>query len=378
MTPTGRAVLVVGVVVFVLGLATGYPAVSALGATLVAAVALAFALVRRPVRLSTSRVVEPDRVTAGEGAHSRLTITNIGRRSTSAGTVRERVGEETLTVDLPALAPGESTTVVRELPTDRRGVFAIGPLTVRRGDPIGLVRRGDDQSDLGELIVHPRIHLVSPFPAGIARDLDGIPSGEASEGGITFSGLREYVPGDDLRLVHWRSSARMGELMVRHNIDVHRPGTTVLLDTNAGVHDDSTFEDAVRVAASIISAAMLRRFPFALRTTCGQIIDERSQRVAVLDAFAALGPVTDGGTIGEIASAAARNPTGFSCAVVTGRAGVDVLRPLGPLRGRFEQLTIVRLGSAQAEQVHKLVGAELINAGTSDDFARAWNRHTRS
>jgi uncharacterized protein (DUF58 family) len=268
--------------------------------------------------------------------------------------------------------------VVRELPTDHRGVFAIGPLTVRRGDPIGLVRRGDDQSDLGQLIVHPRVHLISPFPAGTARDLDGVPSGEAAEGGITFSGLREYVPGDDLRLIHWRSSARVGELMVRHNIDVYRPGTTVLLDTNDVLHDDESFEDAVRVAASIISAAMLRNFPFTLRTTCGRIIDERSQRVAVLDTFAELTPTRDGGTVGDIASAAARSPTGFSCAVVTGRAGVEVLRPLGPLRSRFKQLTIVRLGSAEAEQVHRLVGAELINAHTSADFARAWNRHARS
>ena len=378
MTPAGRSVLVVGVAAFVVGLATGYTALSGLGATLMVAVAIALAMVRRPVRLSTTRVVEPDRVTAGEAAHSRLTITNVGRRATASGTVRERVGDQQLTVDLPALETGESTTVLRELPTEHRGVFQIGPLTVRRGDPIGLARRGDDQSDTDRLIVHPRIHLVSAFPAGVTRDLDGIPSGEAAEGGITFSGLREYVPGDDLRLVHWRSSARVGELMVRHNIDVHRPRTAVLLDTKSTHHTTDSFEDAVRTAASIVSAAMLRRFPFTLRTTCGRVIDDRSQRVAVLDTFAELDLVDEGASIGDIATTAAHDPKGYSCAVVTGRADVEALRPLGRLRGRFEQLTIVRLGTAEVEQVHRLLGAELINARTSADFARAWNRQNRS
>ena len=377
MTPAGKAVLAVGVAAALAGLLLGYTAVVALGLTLIVAIGIALLAVRRPAPLATARVVEPDRVTAGEDATSRLTVTNASRRSTSPGTVHERIGGQVLAVDLPGLEPGESITLTRSLPTERRGIFAVGPLTIRRGDPIGLVDRGNEQADQGRLIVHPRIHLVSPFPAGSVRDLDGIPSGEAVEGGITFSGLREYVPGDDLRLIHWRSSARIGELMVRHNIDVNRPRTAVLLDTTSRVHDEESFEDAIRVAASIVSAAMLRRFPFTLRTTCGRVIDERSARVAVFDLLAELEPSGHATTLGDVVLTASMDPKGFSCAVVSGRATLDDLRPIGPLRNRFDQLTIVRMGTREAEQVHRLVGADLINARTSDDFARAWNRWSK-
>ena len=225
MTPAGRGTLAAGILTSIAGLLLGYPALTSMGATLLAAVLIALVLVGRPPDLTSSRTVRPDRVTAGEPAISELTITNTGRRTSGAANGRERVGDSSIGVNLPSLEPGESIVITNKITTERRGIFDIGPLTVRRGDPIGLARRGDITSELTRLIVHPKVHDVSPFPAGIRRDLEGLPSGEAAEGGITFSNLREYVPGDDLRLIHWRSSAHVGELMVRHNIDVDRKST---------------------------------------------------------------------------------------------------------------------------------------------------------
>ena len=168
-------------------------------------------------------------------------------------------------------------------------------------------------------------------------------------------------------------------MMVRHNIDVHRPRTTVILDTTASLYDEESFEDAVRAAASIIVSAMTRRFPFSVRTSAGQVIDDRHSRLAVMDFFAAIMPHHDAGLdLGATAIAASRDPGGLSCAIVTGRAGVDTLRSLGPIRSRFEQLTLIRMGSVEAAGVHQLVGAALINTRTSEDFALAWNgRHRR-
>lgn len=375
MTPAGRRTLVVGVVTIAVGLLTGYAVVTAMGATLVAAVVVALLLVGRPPDLSTTRSVRPDRVTAGETAVSELVITNDGRRRSGATVGQEHVGDHQITVDIPALDPGESASVENEIATARRGIYTLGPLTVRRGDPIGLARRGDVRSATTRLVVHPEVHNVSPFPAGIRRDMEGLPSGEAAEGGITFSNLRDYVAGDDLRLVHWRSSARVGKLMVRHNIDVHRPRTSVILDTTASVYDSVSFEDAVRAAASVVVAAMSRRFPFTLRTSDGRVINERSSRIAVMDFLAEIRP-TDDRTIdlGLVAVAAGRDPAGLSCATITGRAGVDALRSLGPVRRRFDHLTMIRIGSGTGSEVFELGGAILINAATSLDFANAWNR----
>lgn len=378
MTPAGRGTLVAGILIGLLGFGLGYPTLSTMGATLVAAVLVALILVGRPPDLASTRVVRPDRVTEGDSATTQLTITNTGRRASSASHGQERFGTGTITVQIPSLEPHESIVLTNEISTGRRGVFDVGPLTVRRGDPIGLARRGDVSSDLTRLIVHPVVHDLTPFPAGIRRDLEGLPSGESASGGVTFSNLREYVPGDDFRLIHWRSSARVGSLMVRHNVDVHRPRTTVILDTSAALYDEDSFEDAVRAAASVIAAAMKRRFPFTLRTSDGHIIDDRSSRLAVMDFLAGIEANDDPSAgLAQAAVAAAKDPAGLSCAAITGRAGIDALRTLGPIRNRFEQFTMIRMGSGERSQVHELAGATLINAGTSEDFAHAWNRKMR-
>jgi uncharacterized protein (DUF58 family) len=378
VTPAGRGTLAAGVLITLAGLLSGYPTLVALGATLVLAVVIALVLVGRPPDLTSSRVVRPDRVIEGEKAVTDLTITNRGRHTSSASHGLEQVGETSIGIDIPTLEPGGSVTISNEVTTGRRGVFRVGPLTVRRGDPIGLARRGDINSELTRLIVHPRTHEVTPFPAGIRRDMEGLPSGEAAEGGITFSNLREYVPGDDLRLVHWRSSARVGQLMVRHNIDVHRPRTTVILDTSRELYDEESFEDAVRASASVIAAAMVRRFRFTLRTSDGRVIDDRSSRVAVMDFLAAIEPNDDPSLdLGQAALLASQDPTGISCATITGRAGVDALSTLGPVRNRFDQLTLVRMGTGTSSEIYELGGAILINARTSVDFANAWNRRMR-
>ncbi len=378
MTTAGRFTLLAGVGLAALGAFSDYAALVSMGATLVIAVVVAVILAGRRADLTSSRVVRPARVTAGDDAASSLTITNRSRRRTGPSVVYEQVDGEPIPIDLPSLEPDESVTVEHSLPTDRRGVFAIGPLIVHRSDPIGLARRGDPRAEVDELIVHPYVHVVSPFPAGFRRDLEGLPSGEAAAGGITFSNLREYVPGDDLRLVHWRSSAHVGDLMVRHNVDANRPRTSVILDVTEGMYDESSFEDAVRSAASVIVAAMARRFPFTLRTTDGNSIDDRSPRIGVMDFLAGItrteNPSLD---LGRAAFETSRDSGGISCATITGRAGVDVLRSLAPIRHRFDMLTMVRMGAGSQAEVHELTGAVLINAPTSADFADAWNRRMK-
>ncbi len=375
MTPAGRGTIVAGLAIAIVGIVVGYPALLAMGVTLLLATALAVLVAGRDADLSVDRAVVPERLAAGNDAFSVLTITNPGRRPFGASVARERVGDLTASISLPNLEPGESITIRHPLPTDRRGIFDVGPLTVPRADPIGLARRGDVGSDVGQLTVHPLTHEIEPFPAKRRRDLEGAPSGEAAAGGITFANLREYVPGDDVRLVHWKSSARTDQLLIRHTIDVHRPRTCVVLDTTAALYPGDAFEDAVEAAASIAVAAIRRRFPYVLYTTSGDIVQDPTPMLAMLDFLAGLETTDEPtSTVGRTALDATRRNAGLSCAVITGRAGVETLQTLGPLRTRFEQLTIVRMGAGSGAEIHELSGATLINAATSDHFSQAWSR----
>jgi hypothetical protein len=117
--------------------------------------------------------------------------------------------------------------------------------------------------------VHPRIHPLSAVPTGITRSLDGRID-RVPHGSITFDSLREYVVGDELRRVHWRTSARIGELMVREHLDTSQPRIVVLLDNRSTAHPlvvdgvAESFEAACEAAASVVAAAIREDLPVTL------------------------------------------------------------------------------------------------------------------
>jgi uncharacterized protein (DUF58 family) len=376
LTSTGRTVAALTIVLVVVGLALGYPSLVAIGLAFLAIIGAAIAWVARRPRVDSRRELHPVRLTVGGTALSELTVQNRSRRRTAGGVALEGFGDTFLPIVLPALEPGESQTVLQPLPTERRGVFQVGPLLVSRSDPFGLLRVGQHQRDTATLWVHPKVIDLAPLPSGLHRDLDGPDSGDAPEGGITFHNLREYVEGDDLRLVHWRSFAKTDVLMVRHNVDSHQPRSLVLLDTRASVHDDDSIEQAIAVAASIITASMVRRFPFVLHTTCGTVIDQSATRASALDALAALVP-SSFGSIERIVRNLGRDPGGASLAVLTGRSSTEDTACIAPLRTRFDAITIGRFGPHRSGELALAPGAVLVNAVSVAEFAKAWNRRAR-
>jgi uncharacterized protein (DUF58 family) len=376
LTGTGRTFAALGVLLTAAGWVAGYSALVSLGVAFLLAMAAATIWVVRRPRVEASRVVTPERVTVGAGADSVLRIRNRSRRRTSAGMVLEGFGDALLPVSMPSLDPGAEETIVRRLPTDRRGVYRVGPLLVRRSDPFGLLHVRQEQRDAATLWVHPVVYDLPPLPSGLQRDLDGPDLGDAPEGGITFQNLREYVEGDDLRLVHWRSYARTGTLMVRRNIDSHQPRSLVILDTRAAVHDDETFEHAVTAAASVIAASIRRRFPFRFETTCGTGFDHATPRTAALDTFAALTRREDG-SIEDTVRRVRTDPGGAALSLISGRCALDDLAPLTGLGSRFGSVTVARLGIHSAGVATLPAGALLINAEHAQAFARAWGRRVR-
>ena len=376
LTSAGKSFLIIGVIAVVAGVVFGYQTLLALGGAFLLTVLVGrLWIVRRP-RVSASRVVIPERVRAGRPARSELTVVNAGRRRTSGGVALEQFGASQLPVELPSLEPNEAATITTELPTDRRGVFEVGPLDVTRSDPFGLVQSGEPEEGVARLWVHPTIHPVEPFPSGVARDLEGPESGEALEGGVTFHTLRDYVRGDDLRQIHWRSSARVNKLMVRHNVDTHQPRSLVILDNRAASYDGDAFEDAVRAAASVVVASMSRGFDFRLITTDGNELDQRMPSAKIMDRLAEIG-LTFVGSVADALEMARADLGGVSMALMTGTASPDDLEHVNMFRDRFEVLTVAQFSSTGRETQRTIRDATVITAQSSEDFARAWNQVTR-
>ena len=377
LTTSGKIFLAFGIAGLVAGILLAYPTLVALGLAMLLAVIIGrIWIVRRP-RVESSRVVIPERVRVGRPARSNLTIQNSGRRRTSGGTALEQFGDSQLPVELPSLEPNESTVIEIDLPTEQRGVFRVGPLDVTRTDPFGLVRSGEPEEGLANLWVHPKIHQLHPFPSGVARDLEGPETGEALEGGVTFHTLRDYVRGDDLRQIHWRSSARAGKMMVRHNVDTHQPRSLVILDTRATSHSAASFEDAVRAAASIVAASMNRGFDFRVLTTDGAEMNQIMPPATVMDRFAEVG-LSITGSIADTLDLAQNDLGGVSLAIVTGVIPGDELSLLSMFRGRFEVITVAQFTSGASDWERGSADATILTSTDSNEFARAWNQVTRS
>ncbi|MBB5868616.1 uncharacterized protein (DUF58 family) [Allocatelliglobosispora scoriae] len=239
------------------GLALGYPLLLVVGSGMAAALVTAVVLVGRQPRWQVSREVGPDQVERGESALGRVTFRNTGRTRTPAVTAYDAVsGQLAVPVALVALDPGGTRFRTYPLPTQRRGRYEIGPLTIRREDPLGLARRSAVMATVEELWVLPKLHPVRRVPSGRGSGHGAATAETLFRGSSDFRSLREYVLGDEVKNLHWKSTARAGQLMVREFTDPWRPSVTILLDNRALALSPDAFEEAVEVAASVHRAAV--------------------------------------------------------------------------------------------------------------------------
>lgn len=376
LTGTGWSVLAGSAGLAGVGTLLGYPVLTGLavaGVVLFTTAALAVSI--RPT-VSLRRTVEPDRLRVGQPALGRVVVRNLSRWPAPGFAIVDRIGGDELTLAVPGLAAGGWRTVQYPVPTRCRGRLSLGPVTVERADPLGLLQRAQRHGGEDVLWVHPRVHPMRALPVGSVPDFEGRRTDNAKAGTVTFAALRDYVIGDDPRRIHWRSTARTGSLMVREHVDTTEPTTTIVLDTRAGVLAPAAFEHAVEVAASVAGAAA-----DGGRPACVHILGQDAAGVAaagavsIADRLAAASQVPHGDQL-RLLDAIERAEPGGALVVVTGGAEPALLARVAAQRRRFSPVVVLVVldDPQQAPPARRRPGMAVLAASDGPAMAARWNR----
>jgi len=344
LTIRGRCLLAAGFAAIVFAAAVHELNLLRLGTFLLALPLISYAMVSRTrYRLTCTRRLDPVRVPAGSQARILLRLQNVSRLPTGVMLAEDSVpymlgGRPRFVLDrvLPQRAVDVDYTVRSQL----RGRYRIGPLTVRLTDPFGLCELTRSFSASETLVVTPQVVALPEVRLG--GDWAG--AGESRARSVATAGeddaaTREYRQGDDLRRIHWRSTARRGELMVRREEQPWQSRAAVLLDCRGAVHHGdgplSSLEWAVSAAASI--GLHLAKAGFTTRVV-GDEGDEVAPASVGNDAF-------DGLLLDDLAVRTAS-------AGSTIRPGITAIR-----RGGGEEMIVAIIGPLNSEDAQVLARA---------------------
>lgn len=342
-------------------------------------------LALRPAEVEAGRSLAPARVPRAEDASVELSVKNTGRRSSAVIELRDPVdgGPRRARVLLAPLAPGTTERASYRIPTERRGVLSVGPLEARRSDPLGLAATSRIVAAQTELVVLPTVEALLPLPCTPGDDRrDGSRRATAAgQMGEDFYALRPWVVGEDLRRVHWPSTARRDEMMVRQHDVPSQRRATVLLDVRAGYHDEESLEQAVSAAASIVVSSGQGGALVRLVTTDGgdsgfgagaAHLDALLDRLARIEAFSGKMPdlPETPGAVAVIVAAEAPAAEVALLAGIGGRPGSRTVVVIGRREGRFPgaapgRTVLVAPGHALAPAWNRAMASSRMASGTA-------------
>ena len=284
VTGTGWVVAVLGLLALILGTVMHWTELLILAGTALALVVLALLVVRVPLGARHTLRVRPLRTRVGGTVRGELVV-HAGRMPLIAPEVVVPVGPDRARLRLPILAANREHVEPIRIAAERRGVHVVGPVAQVRTDVLGLARREVPCTGAVEVFVRPRTVPLDSLAPGVVNDLEGVPSDQLSVSDLAFHALREYVPGDDLRHVHWRSSARAGSLLVRQYQETRRSSALVFVDTHAAAYASrGDLELALSAAASVMQRALTDDFEVAFAWDAECVNSDASHPDPLLDA----------------------------------------------------------------------------------------------
>lgn len=294
-TKAGWAVLAGGIVLAATGRIIGgveyYVPAAAAVLSVMAAVVLRQTF---PSQIAIAKQLTPPRVPAGEPARVDIELTNRSSRRSPLLRLHDQVtGTRGVHLSIAPLDAGGTALGAYRLPTTRRGILELGPTEIDDIDPLGLAKRTHRLASTVRLVVHPPIEPVPPrrVPAGDDPLLGEELRQSLGLSDEEFDGLRPYAPGDDLRRIHWPSSARQDELQVRQFRPPRHGRLTVAIDTRPPGDTSTVLDVTTSIAASLAASVLSAGDATRIETTDGRstpLVTGNSQLDPLLEFLALL------------------------------------------------------------------------------------------
>ena len=338
------------------------------------------------LHLQIDRRVHPAQVHAGSTSRVEIRVRNLHTRPTPLLRLSDPIsGREGADLFVPPLGWHVTAAASYQLPTQRRGLLKVGPLRVTVTDPFGLSHSSTPGAEPVEVVVYPWIDQIPPVPFTVGHDplAGSLQMHELGRAGDDFYALRPYVVGDDLRRIHWPTSARHDELLVRQNELPWQGRTTVLLDVRKAAHTGDSLEVAVSAAASVVAATARRHDLIRLVTSAGSDSDfaPGSDHVEAIMEHLAVVPLASSGSLRRSVEVLGRHSSGGALVVIVAEATPEDLRAAATLRTRYGSLTIVQIDRSAWDPGAPIGAAPegaILRITRNAPFAATWNAHVRT
>ncbi|MDO5746506.1 MAG: DUF58 domain-containing protein [Actinomycetaceae bacterium] len=218
---------------------------------------LSFVWMLRQVDLGIEMDLASSRIRVGDHAVGTLTIHARSKTPAFGTEVVMPVAHFSATFPLPLLHAGQNHVETFTIPARRRGVIQIGPVTTIHSDPLQLLQRSKTWNSPHQLYIHPSTIGLAHSVTGLLRDIEGASTRDLTSSDVSFHALRDYTPGDERRSIHWKTTAKMGRMMVRQFEETRRAQLLCILSLHPSFYfSEDEFELAVSVAASVGAHAL--------------------------------------------------------------------------------------------------------------------------
>lgn len=343
--------------------------------------AVVHVLLRR-LRVEVVRDIMPPRVHAGGTSRVDLSVRNHGTRRTPVLRLRDPVtGTRGANLLIGPLAPGEAARASYRLPTERRGIVEIGPMQLLVTDPFGLAQTTLDGPSVASLTVYPPAHRLGALPpTGGSDPHAGLDRRRTlHRGGDDFHALRPFTIGDELRRVHWPSTARHDELMVRQDELAWQGRLTVVVDNSPKVAP-LALDLASSVAASVLQTG--HRKGNLVRLVTGDGLDSgftsgNAQLESLLELLAVLQP-SPTASLNHALDRAATQVRNGGAVVITPEEDTTRLADVQRLGRTFSSVTVVVLDPSawdtDAPEGPAAAGRRMVRITRSAPFPEVWHR----